>query len=115
MAITIYHNPKCGKSRQTLALLRARGIEPAIVEYLKKPPSAAELARILKWMGKRPLEVVRIKEAREAGIDPGSLSDAQLIAKIVAQPQILKRPIVVNGDRAVVGRPPKSVLAILPR
>jgi arsenate reductase len=114
MGITIYHNPKCGKSRETLALLRERGIEPAIVEYLKTPPSAAELARILKRMGKRPADVVRTKDAREAGVDPGSLSDAQLIAAIVAQPQMLERPIVVNGDRAALGRPPENVLAILP-
>ena len=111
--VTIYHNPRCGKSRETLALIEGKGISPVVVEYLKTPPSAAELTRILALLGKRPAEITRKKEAAEAGIDPASLDDAALIAALVANPIAMERPIVVKGSKAALGRPPESVLAIL--
>ncbi len=112
MSVTIYHNPKCSKSRQTLALLHDNGIQPNIVEYLQTPPSAAELKALLKKMGLGPRDVLRRKEAGEEGIDPGLDGDA-LIAAIVAHPRALERPIVVKGAKAALGRPPENVLAIL--
>lgn len=111
--VTIYHNPRCSKSRETLKLIEDKGIAPRVVEYLKTPPSAAELAAILAALGKTPAEIVRKKEAADAGIDPAALDDAALIAAMVANPAIIERPIVVNGAKAALGRPPESVLAIL--
>ena len=111
--ITIYHNPRCSKSRETLQLIEGRGITPRVVEYLKTPPSAEELTRILALLGKSPAEVLRKKEAAEAGIDAATLTDAQLIAAMVANPAVIERPIVVADDKAALGRPPENVLAIL--
>ena len=111
--VTIYHNPRCGKSRDTLKLIEDKGITPRIVEYLKEPPSAAELSRIVSLLGKRPADILRRKEAAEAGIDPAGLDDAALIAAMVANPIVIERPIVVTADKAALGRPLESVLAIL--
>lgn len=115
MSVTIYHNPKCSKSRETLALLRARGIEPVIVDYLRAPPSAAELDDILRKLGKAPREVMRTKEApyRDNGLDDPNLSRDQLIAAMVAHPILIERPIVLHEGKAALGRPPEAVLAIL--
>ena len=113
MTVTIYHNPRCGKSRQTLALLEARGIAPRVIEYLKTPPDAAALKRLLKLLGMTPRQLMRAKEAKEAGLDDPKLSDAALIAGMAANPIVIERPIVVNGDRAALGRPPEAVLRIL--
>lgn len=111
--VTIYHNPRCGKSRDTLKLIEDKGIIPKVVEYLKEPPSAAELTRILGLLGKRPADILRRKEAAEAGIDPALLDDAALIQAMIANPIVIERPIVVAGTKAALGRPPESVLAIL--
>lgn len=111
--VTIYHNPRCGKSRDTLKLIEDKGISPTIVEYLKAPPSAAELTRILSLLGKRPADILRKKEAAEAGIDPAKLDDSALIQAMVANPIVIERPIVVTPSKAALGRPPESVLAIL--
>lgn len=111
--VTIYHNPRCGKSRDTLKLIEDRGIAPKVVEYLKEPPTEAELTRILSLLGRRPAEIVRKKEAAEAGIDPAKLDDAALIKAMVAHPIVIERPIVLTKDKAALGRPPESVLAIL--
>jgi arsenate reductase len=113
MTVTIYHNPRCGKSRQTLALLRERGIAPRIVEYLETPPSAGELTRLLGLLGMTPRQLLRQKEARAAGIDAGKLSDTALIAAMAANPIVIERPIVVNGGKAALGRPPEAVASIL--
>jgi arsenate reductase (glutaredoxin) len=113
MAVTIYHNPRCNKSRQTLALLEERGVKPRIVEYLKTPPDAAELKLLLKLLGLSPRQLLRKKEAAEAGLDKPSLSDAELIAGMVKNPIVIERPIVVSGERAALGRPPEAVLKIL--
>ncbi len=115
MSVQIYHNPRCSKSRKTLELLQAQGVEPEIIEYLKTPPSKAELDRILKKLGMQPRELMRKKEAayKDAGLDDESLSRASLIAGMVDNPSVIERPIVVHGDKAAVGRPPESVLEIL--
>lgn len=115
MTVTIYHNPKCSKSREALALLRARGVEPVVVEYLRTPPSAAGLDDILRKLGKEPRELMRTREApyRENGLDNPSLSREQLIAAMVAHPILIERPIVLHEDKAALGRPPEAVLAIL--
>ena len=115
MAVTIYHNPRCSKSRQTLQLLQDRGIEPEIVEYLKAPPSADEMDAVLAKLGIEPRALMRTKEAawREAGMSDEKLSRRQLIELMVANPIVIERPIVVNGTRAALGRPPESVLSIL--
>jgi arsenate reductase len=110
--VTIYHNPRCSKSRQTLELLQANGVEPRVVEYLKTPPSAAELTDILAKLGKRPAEILRAKEAAEAGIAK-DLPDDRLIAAMAANPAVIERPIVVKGAQARLGRPPEQVLEIL--
>lgn len=116
MAVTIYHNPRCGKSRQTLALLRDRGIEPDVVEYLKTPPDAATLRRLLDSLGLDARGLMRRKEAayKENGLDDMALEDDALIAAMVANPILIERPIVVTADgRAALGRPPEAVLGIL--
>ena len=113
MSVTIYHNPRCNKSRQTLALLEARGIKPRVIEYLKTPPSAAELKRLLNLLAINPRQLLRAKEAKETGLDDPSLSDAELIAGMVKNPIVIERPIVVTGERAVLGRPPEAVLKIV--
>ncbi len=109
----IYHNPRCSKSRQTLELLRENKVEPEIVEYLKTPPSAADLKAILGKLGMSASQILRRKETRDAGIDPAALSEDDLVAAISANPVIMERPIVVSGDRAVLGRPPENVLTLI--
>ena len=113
MAVTIYHNPRCGKSRDTLALLKTCGIKPRVVEYLKTPPDAATLKQLLKQLGLTPRQLLRKKEAAEAGLDDPKLSDDQLIKGMVANPIVIERPIVVSGTKAALGRPPEAVLKIL--
>lgn len=111
--ITIYHNPRCSKSRQTLELMREHGVEPQIIEYLDTPPSAAELKAILTKLGKSAADIVRRKEAQEEGIDVDALDETALIEALAAHPRAIERPIVVKGKQARLGRPPESVLEIL--
>ena len=113
MRVVLYHNPRCGKSRQTLALLRERGIEPEIVPYLDTPPDAAELKRLLRKLGMTPRQLLRAKEAKAVGLDDPGLGDDALIAGMVAHPIVIERPILVKGERAALGRPPEAALAIL--
>ena len=115
MRTTIYHNPRCSKSRQTLALLEERGIAPRVVDYLKTPPSAAVLKTILKQLGLRPRDLMRKGEPlyAELGLKDRDLDDDALIALMVANPILIERPIVVSGGKAAIGRPPESVLGIL--
>ena len=113
MLTTIYHNPRCSKSRATLELLTQKGEKPDIIEYLNTPPSAAELKDILRMLGISPREILRKKEAKEAGLDDPSLSDDDLIQGIVANPVVIERPIVIKGGQARIGRPPENVLEIL--
>ena len=113
MAVTMYHNPRCNTSRRTLALLRDRGVEPEIIEYLKTPPSAPELKEILGQLGLPAARLLRKKEAATAGIDPKALSEDALIAAMVDNPIVIERPIVISGGKAALGRPPEAVLSVL--
>lgn len=115
MKISIYHNPRCSKSRAALALLRGRGLEPEIIEYLQAPPDAATLRRLLKMLGMKPRELLRGSEEAygKLGLDRDGLSDADIIAAMIACPALMERPIVVAGTRAVIGRPPERALEIL--
>jgi arsenate reductase len=113
MAVTIYHNPRCSKSRQTLALIKEKGITPTIVEYLSTPPNQKTLKEILGMLGVGPKEIVRKKEAKDAGLDLDGMSDTALIKAMADNPVVIERPIVVSGTKAAIGRPPENVLAIL--
>lgn len=115
MAVTIYHNPRCSKSRETLALLQDRGIEPEVIEYLSDTPDAATLDGLLKKLKLEPRELMRRKEApyTELRLDDPGLSRSDLIAAMVAHPILIERPIVVKGAKAALGRPPENVLEIL--
>ena len=111
---TIYHNPRCSKSRNTLALLEARGIQPRVVLYLENPPTAGQIKALLGKLGMSAAQLVRRGEdeyrARGLGSDA---SAAEIVAAMAACPQLIERPIVVRGDRAVLGRPPERVLELL--
>lgn len=115
MDVIIYHNPRCSKSRQTLELLKDKGIEPSVIEYLKTPPSAVEIADILEKLGRKPRELMRTKEAeyKELGLDDDALHDGALIHAMVDNPKLIERPIVVANGKAAIGRPPENVLDIL--
>lgn len=114
MSIVIYHNPRCSKSRQALTLLEQEGIQPEVIEYLKTPPSEAELDRILNALGKQPEELLRRGEQEYKDHFKGkSLNRAEIIALMVKYPKVIERPIVVNGDKAAVGRPPEDVLEVI--
>ena len=115
MRTTIYHNPRCSKSRQTLELLRDQGIEPVIIEYLKTPPDQKTLKALLKKLGLSARQLMRRNEQayKEAGLDNPGLSEADLIEAMVEQPVLIERPIVINGNKAALGRPPEDVLKIL--
>lgn len=115
MTIEIFHNPRCSKSRATLALLQDHGHEPAIRLYLEDPPNASELRNILAKLGIGARELMRKGEAeyREQGLGDPELDDNALIEAMVRTPRLIERPIVLAGNRAAIGRPPESVLEIL--
>jgi arsenate reductase len=113
--VRIYHNPRCSKSRATLALLEEHGIVADVVEYLKSPPSAAELGSILDALGIEPRALMRRDEVEYGalGLDRAELTRSDLIEAMVANPRLIERPIVVRDGKAAIGRPPEAVLAIL--
>lgn len=113
--VTIYHNPRCSKSRETLALLESRGVTPRVIEYLQTPPSKSELDRILKLLNLEPRALMRKQEPeyRELKLDNEALTREQLIAAMVAHPRLIERPIVLANGKAALGRPPANVVAIL--
>ena len=115
MAVTIYHNPRCSKSRATLALLEEKGYSPEIIEYLKTPPDLDRLKEILSLLGMSPRDLMRKGEQEYRDLDLGrdSLSNEALLEAMVSHPKLIERPIVTSGDRARIGRPPESVLEIL--
>jgi arsenate reductase len=115
MAVKIYHNPRCSKSRQTLQLLRDKQMEPVIVEYLKTPPSKSELKKILQMLDMKPRDILRTKEAeyKQLGLNDPSLSDEQILEMIIEHPRLMERPIVVTDHGAALGRPPENVLEVL--
>jgi arsenate reductase len=113
-AFTIYHNPKCTTSRATLALLQEHGVEPTVVEYLKDPPTAAQLKAIVGKLGIAPEQLVRKGEdVYKANYAGKKLTDAQWIEAMVSHPILIERPIVVSGNRVVIGRPPENVNTLL--
>lgn len=119
MHVTIYHNPRCSKSRETLALIEDQGITPHVIRYLETPPDAATLHTLVKKLPNSAgsiRELLRRNEAayKDLSLDNEALSGEQLIAAVVAHPELLQRPIVVVGNQARIGRPPENVLEILP-
>ena len=115
MSVKIYHNPRCSKSRQTLQLLQDNGIEPEVIEYLKTPPNAEELDQILQMLDIEPRQLLRKneKEYKETGMNDETLDRQMLIEGMVATPKLIERPIVLANGKAVIGRPPENVLAII--
>lgn len=113
--VCIWHNPRCSKSRATLDLLRARGIEPAIVDYQKNPPSAAQIRRALALLGMQPRELMRKGEPEYAalGLEDPELGREQLVEAMASHPILIERPLVFANGKAAIGRPPENVLAIL--
>jgi arsenate reductase len=110
--VTIYHNPNCSKSRQTLQLLRDRGVEPTIVEYLKETPDERTLSRLIQKLGIEAEDLIRKKEYRQLGLSETEDPD-ELVKRMVKHPEIIERPIVETGSKAILGRPPENVLEIL--
>ncbi|HZX17509.1 MAG TPA: arsenate reductase (glutaredoxin) [Pseudomonas sp.] len=115
-AMTLYHNPRCSKSRSALQLLEDRGLSPTIVRYLDTPLNTAQLQTLLDKLGISPRQLLRTgeDEYKTLGLSDPQLTDAQLIDAMVSQPKLIERPILVVGDKAVVGRPPETILEILP-
>ncbi len=115
MTVTIWHNPRCSKSRETLALLEKKGVTPAVREYLKQPPSKAEIETLLDQVGGDAVALIRDGEAefKALGKKKAELSRADIVKAIANHPVLLQRPVVVKGRRAAIGRPPEAVLALL--
>ncbi len=115
MSVTIYHNPRCSKSRQTLALLEEKGVSPDVVLYLDNPPDAATLDGLLKRLGMEPPDLMRRKEEPYKALELADPSKTRedLIDAMVAHPILIERPIVVSKGKAALGRPPENVLGIL--
>ncbi|MBB4304877.1 arsenate reductase [Rhodobium orientis] len=114
MTVTIWHNPRCSKSRQALQLLRDNGVEPEIVEYLKTPPSEAEIRAVLDKLGIEPRALMRTKEKtyKELGL-AGVTDNDKLVAAMAENPVLIERPVVLKGGKAALGRPPEDVLKVL--
>lgn len=113
--LTIYHNPRCSKSRQTLELIRSKGVEPEIVLYMEDTPSVEDIQDVLRMLGMKPMDIVRQKEPefKEHFAGANELTDIQLIELMRLYPKVIERPIVVNRGRAIIGRPPENVLEVL--
>ena len=114
--LTLYHNPRCSKSRGALELLQGRGLTPTVVHYLETPLNAAQLKELLGKLGIGARQLMRTgeDEYKQLNLADGQLSEEQLIAAIAGHPKLMERPILVAGDKAVIGRPPENVLEILP-
>jgi arsenate reductase (glutaredoxin) len=114
--LTLYHNPRCSKSRAALELIESKGHTPTIVRYLETPPDTQTLSGLINKLGIQPRALLRTGEDafRELGLADESLSDAQLIDAMAAHPKLIERPILIAGDKAVIGRPPERVLELLP-
>jgi len=112
--VTIYHNPRCSKSRKALALIEDQGLKAEVVLYLKTPPSSDTITELLQKLGMTARDIIRTSEAayKENNLKESSLSEETLIAAIVAHPILLERPIVVKGKRAIIGRPPENVSSL---
>ena len=114
--LTLYHNPRCSKSRAALELLQSRGLAPDVMLYLETPPDAAQLRDLLGKLGIGPRQLLRKGEEayKELNLANADLNDEQLIAAMVAHPKLIERPVLVAGDKAVIGRPPENILELLP-
>ncbi|MCP1477411.1 arsenate reductase [Pseudomonas sp. EB276 TE3739] len=114
--LTLYHNPRCSKSRAALDLLEARGLQPTIVRYLETPLNAAQIKALLDKLGISARQLLRTgeEEYKTLNLADASLSEQQLIEAIAAHPKLMERPILEVGDKAVIGRPPENVLELLP-
>lgn len=114
--LTIYHNPSCSKSRETLDILNQHNANPEIIEYLDNPPTKNDISNMVKMLGVAPAELLRTTEAAyiNAGYNTELMSDEEIIEAIVQHPSLLQRPIIIYGDKAVIGRPPIKVLDIIP-
>lgn len=113
--LTIYHNPRCSKSRETLELLKTHGQEPTVVLYLETPPSRTELKKLLKQLSLKAHELLRKgeDEYKALGLDQPGLSEDAIIDAMLSHPRLIERPIVTDGQRAAIGRPPETVLELL--
>lgn len=113
--LILYHNPRCSKSRGALELLQARGMQPTVVRYLDTPPSEAELHALLAKLGLSARQLLRTgeEEYQSLGLADTALTDAQIIASMARHPRLIERPILIAGDKAVIGRPPEKVLELL--
>ncbi|MGF6096392.1 arsenate reductase (glutaredoxin) [Pseudomonas sp. 18175] len=114
--LTLYHNPRCSKSRGALELLEARGLTPTVVRYLETPLDAAQLKALLAKLGLSARQLLRTgeDEYKTLNLADASLSEAQLIAAMAAHPKLMERPILETRDKAIIGRPPENVLEVLP-
>lgn len=115
MPVTIWHNPRCSTSRRVLEMIRNKGIEPHVVEYLKTPPSAAELKAVLAKLGIGARDLLRKKELdyRKRGLDDEKVTDAAAIRAMTENPVLIERPVVLAGRRAVLARPPERVFEVI--
>ena len=115
MSVTIFHNPRCSKSRQTLSLIQEKSIDINIIEYLKTPPDISQLKQILKKLGYEPRQLMRKSEQIYKGLDLGNenKTEEDLVIAMAQNPILIERPIVLSGEKAAIGRPPESVLNIL--
>ena len=115
-AITIYHNPRCSKSRQALALLEEKGLKPVVIEYLVTPPSKQTLKELLGMLDISPRDLMRKNEGdyKNLNLNDSALSDEALIESMIAHPKLIQRPIVTHGKQAAIGRPFGNILEILP-
>lgn len=114
MNITIYHNPRCSKSRETLAIIQENGVTPTVVEYLKTPLSIEALSRLLSKLNMKPSELVRKKEKLFSELNLKTADEKTLLTAMVANPTLIERPIVTTDTKAIIGRPPENVLTLLP-
>ncbi|VAW91358.1 Uncharacterized protein YfgD, not an arsenate reductase [hydrothermal vent metagenome] len=115
MSVKIYHNPRCSKSRETLALLEEKGTPTEVIEYLKTPPDETTLKTIIESLGIKAMQLVRSHEDefKQAGLDNEGVTEDEIIKAMVKYPKLIERPIVVNGNKVVIGRPPKNILTII--
>ena len=113
--LVIYHNARCSKSRETLQIIQSHDIEPEIIDYLDEPPDPAELKRIIALLGVQARDIMRTTEPvyRDAELDDDSLSEDDIVEAICEYPELLQRPIVISGDRAIIGRPPSRVIELI--
>jgi arsenate reductase len=114
--LTIYHNPSCSKSRETLQILKQHKTQPYVIEYLDTPPSKGEISQIIDKLGVAPIDLLRTTEKAyiEAKYQADLMSDEEIIEAIAKHPSLLQRPIVIYGNKAIIGRPPIKVLDIIP-